>query len=136
MKVTLRYADDASSVPGGIVSDTFFEVLGTTAAAGRLLEAVDDRAHSDAVVLGLRTWQRSSVGSADAIGQAVLVGDRSCSFVGVAPDRFTGTGSWLVGDLDPPQVWVPPSVAGNLSWVAKWYAPVLSARLARGVARE
>jgi hypothetical protein len=99
VKLTLRHAGEAVSVPGAVVSDTFFEVLGTRAAAGRLLTAVDDRPGADTAVLGFRTWQRWFAGSPDAIGQTILVGDRLMRIVGVAPDRFTGTGSWVVGGL-------------------------------------
>ena len=136
VKLTLKHADEIASVPGAVVSDSFFQVLRTTPAAGRLLTAADDQPGTDGVVLGFKTWQLWFGGSPAAIGEVVMIGDRPVRIVGVAPDRFSGTGRWVAGGTEPPQVWIPMSLAAELPSVATWYVPVITARLAPGATHE
>jgi predicted permease len=77
---------------GRFVSGNFFEVLGLTPLAGRLLSRRDDRLDapdgSAVAVLSHRFWLREYGGSADALGQAVRIGSVPFTIVGVAPAGF------------------------------------------------
>jgi putative ABC transport system permease protein len=133
-KVTVRVADDMLSVPGAFVSDTFFQVLGTQAVAGRLLTPADDRPDSSVVVLGHRIWQRWFAGSPAALGQSIIVAGRPVQIVGVAPEGFTGRGSWISqGPDDVPQVWLSTAIAPD---VPLWSALQVTARLTPGSTRQ
>jgi putative ABC transport system permease protein len=92
------------------VSRQFFETLGTRAVHGRLLRAAD--ADSEAplvVVIGETLWRESFGGRGDVLGQALTVGGRAFTIVGVTPSGFPGLYPLDVGgrDADLPQVWLP-----------------------------
>ncbi len=77
---------------GRLVSGNFFDVLGLTPVAGRLLSPRDDRPDapegSAVAVLSHRFWVREFGGSADALGRTVRIGDVPFRIVGIAPDGF------------------------------------------------
>ena len=73
------------------VSGDFFRMLGTPAAAGRLLTAADDVPSADPVaVLGYDYWQREFAGHPDAIGRVLRIAGATFTIVGVTPRGFTG----------------------------------------------
>lgn len=83
-----------SSAPAGrFVSGNFFDTLGVTPLAGRLLSARDDRLDaprdSAVAVLAHRFWQREFGGSFSAIGETVRVDAITFTIVGVLPASFT-----------------------------------------------
>jgi macrolide transport system ATP-binding/permease protein len=84
------------------VSARWFEELGASPAAGRLLqEAVDGVPSGSAVViLSHGFWQRHLAGRADIVGSSVRINGRPAVVVGVADARFAG--------LRPtsPQLWM------------------------------
>jgi predicted permease len=91
-------------VRGSVVSGNYFEALGVTPALGRLLTSADDEPSTQAcaAVLSHRLWMTAHSGTADILRQKLIVRDRVCSIVGVAPEGFRGH--------DPvyaPEVWVP-----------------------------
>jgi predicted permease len=66
-----------------------FDVLGVSAAAGRLLHESDDRADAPLVVVfSYRLWQRLYGGTADTIGRNVRINSQSFTVVGVLPAQF------------------------------------------------
>jgi predicted permease len=77
---------------GRLVSGNFFEVLGLTPLAGRLLSPRDDRPDapegSAVAVLSHRFWLREFGGSADALGRIVRIGAVPFTIVGIAPAGF------------------------------------------------
>ena len=81
-----------SRVAGRFVSGNFFDVLGLTPLAGRLLSQRDDRADapdgSAVAVLSYRAWIREFGGSGDALGQTVRIDAVPFTIVGVGPARF------------------------------------------------
>ena len=74
------------------VSGNYFEVLGVTPAAGRLLGSHDDRTDAPpAAVLGYDMWQRDFGASPDAIGRLLVLNGVSFTIAGVMPRGFNGT---------------------------------------------
>src|SRR5262249_50078360 len=90
--ISLGGAGDAERLYGTATPATYFEVLGSRPAAGRLLVDADDRAGAPAVaVISHALWQRKFKSDASAVGQAILINNRPFAIVGVAPDGFQGT---------------------------------------------
>jgi predicted permease len=75
---------------GQVASGNFFEVLGVTPAAGRLLSPGDERLDPPVAVIGYGYWQRRFGGSPSAIGRTVSFRNRAFTIVGVTPPRFQG----------------------------------------------
>jgi predicted permease len=77
---------------GRLVSGNFFDVLGLTPLAGRLLSPRDDRPDAPegtaVAVLSHRFWVREFGGSADALGRTVRIGAVPFTIVGIAPAGF------------------------------------------------
>ena len=74
---------------GARMSANTFDVLGISAAAGRLLHESDDRADAPLVVVfSYRLWQRLYGGAADTIGRTVRINSQSFTVVGVLPPQF------------------------------------------------
>jgi predicted permease len=89
---------------GSRMSANAFDVLGVTAAAGRLLTERDDRPDAPkAVVLSYRLWQRKYGGAADAIGRTVRINSEPFVIVGVLPAQFP----FPLPDLDVVTALVP-----------------------------
>lgn len=74
---------------GARISANVFDVLGVSPAAGRLLNASDDRPDAPrVVVLSYRLWQRQFGGAADVVGTIVRINTESYVVVGVLPAQF------------------------------------------------
>jgi predicted permease len=89
---------------GLLVSGQYFNVLGLTAAVGRLLGPEDDRTpgESHVVVLSYRYWQRRFAADPAVVGQPLVVNGQTMTIVGVAPSGFDGTTTGLKADLFAP----------------------------------
>jgi predicted permease len=121
---------------GQFVSGGFFEMLGTKAAAGRLLQTSDDAlAASPALVLSYGYWQSAFGGSADAIGKMVRLNGQAFTIVGVAEPAFAGltpghrVDLWMplsTSRLVTPR-WTPEEETGRFWWL------VIVGRLKNGV---
>ena len=87
-----------------LVSGNYFEVLGTSALAGRAFSAADERGPESApyAVLSYSFWQRRFGGSFAALGAHIRVANADLAVVGVAPPAFHGE---QVGGA--PDIWVP-----------------------------
>jgi predicted permease len=75
---------------GQVASGNYFEVLGVTPAAGRLLTVGDERLDPPVAVIGFGYWQRRFGGAPGAIGRTVSFRNRAFTIVGVTPPRFQG----------------------------------------------
>ena len=133
-----------SRAAGRFVSGNFFDVLGLTPLAGRLLSPRDDRPDapegSAVAVLSHRFWQREFGGSADALGQTIRIDAVPFTIVGVAPagvrrSRRGQAGRFLhpdgqraAGSAEQPA----PQPAFQLAWHRR---PVEAGRHERGRAR-
>ncbi|HEX3748575.1 MAG TPA: ABC transporter permease [Bryobacteraceae bacterium] len=80
-----------SQVQGAWVTGGYYETLGLTPAAGRLLQKGDDRPGAPlAAILSYAYWQRQFAGNPAAIGQPVLLNGVPATVVGVSPRGFKG----------------------------------------------
>ena len=96
---------DAERLSGMRVSTDYFKMTGTRVQLGRSFDASDDQ--RPAVLISHGLWQRRFGGSADAVGQPMVLNGQSFQIVGVLrPDL-----SALVRDLD---VIVPYSPATDV----------------------
>jgi predicted permease len=138
MSTTLRVGSDGTTeqVAGELVSGSFFPLLGLAPAAGRLLDARDDRAPGAApfAVLSHAYWRSRFAGDPAIIGRTVTINNHPFEIVGVVEPRFVGL------DLgQPAQVYVPVTMQPQLgpAWLAldgrrfRWVQ--VYARLAAGV---
>jgi putative ABC transport system permease protein len=116
--------DVIEPVTDTLVSETFFTTLGEPPAAGRLLGPGDDL--SRVAVISHRLWLRLFNGRADAIGKAIMLGDRAYAIVGVAApdfrfpsggvDVWTPMGEAREGGLAP---WLSFRRGGGIGFVAR-----------------
>jgi len=136
--------DGPIAVAGAFVSGNYFEVLGTSAHAGRLLAPADERADAPPVaVVTEHFWRTRLDGKAEAIGKPILVAGLSFTIVGVAPPYFHGmrADNREVGEDDSHgvQVWIPLQYAS--SWPgapprgARWLGNVVG-RIRTGHTRD
>lgn len=97
---TLRGVDVPQRISVAFVSSSFFAVLGTTPARGRVLGAADDRSDAPLVaVLSDSLWRTAFHADPHILGHLVALGDLSAEIVGVMPRSLAfpspGTGAWL-----------------------------------------
>lgn len=96
--VQLDKDEGVESLPGEVVSGSYFPLLGIRAEVGRTLLPEDDTtpgAHP-VVMLEYGYWQRAYGGSPDVVGQDIRLGGRPYTIVGVSPKEFSGTFRGLV----------------------------------------
>jgi len=80
----------ASIVHGELVSGSYFQTLGVSAALGRTLEPSDEETGAEAVtVLDYGYWRRAFGGSPAAIGKTIRLNGIPFTIVGVTEPRFT-----------------------------------------------
>jgi putative ABC transport system permease protein len=71
-------------VRAGVVSGSYFEVMGLRPVLGRLLDATDDGAQAaGAAVLTHRFWTTALAGDPSVIGKVIRLSDRSATIIGV-----------------------------------------------------
>src|SRR5262249_28268651 len=101
--LNLTFQGEAGLVLTEYVSGNYFDGLGVPAAAGRVIDADDDRAGAaGAAVVSFALSQRRFGGPANAAGQSIRINNIAFTIVGVAPAEFFGA--------DPgsrPDVYVP-----------------------------
>jgi len=84
--------DDPESPSVQMVSGNYYEGLGVTAAAGRLMTDEDDRDSSTPViVISHRYWEKGFGRNPLAIGKTVTMAGTIFTIIGVTPGRFAGT---------------------------------------------
>ena len=85
MTFTLLGFDEPRRVRVGIVTGNYFDVMGLTATAGRVIGREDDGEGAEAVsVLTHEYWQRAFGGDPEIVGTVVQMNGRSVRIVGVA----------------------------------------------------
>jgi predicted permease len=90
--ISLSYQGKAELTRIELVSGTYFEVLGVTAALGRTITPSDDRIPEGhpIVVLAYDFWQQRFGGDTEIVGKTILVNNHSMTVVGVAQPNFDG----------------------------------------------
>ena len=85
------YGQAPMNVDGAFVSGNYFEVLGTVASRGRLLNRSDDRPDAPlAVTISHAFWNARLGAPADIVGTPIVIGGRHAVVTGVAPPNFVG----------------------------------------------
>lgn len=105
------------AVHGALVSDNFFDVLGTRPALGRFIHGGEGAGDIDGVVVvSHRYWRRTLGARPDAIGSTMVIGTRSFTVIGVTPEGFFGLypGEIIDPDLGAPELFVPLAAARAL----------------------
>ena len=88
---SLSDGGEARTAEGLWVSGAFFDTLGLTPAAGRLLAPADDRPGcAPRAVLGHGLWLRAYGGDPTAVGRTITLDSKPVEIVGVAPAPFHG----------------------------------------------
>jgi predicted permease len=107
---------ETGNVRAVFVSANYFDVLGTTPLAGRLLGRADDRLDASEIVIDAKLWRERFDESPGAIGAIVDLGGRPMRIAGVAPRGFTGWSVQIeIDEGEPlPQVWAP--LAASRAW--------------------
>ncbi|MEO6224018.1 MAG: ABC transporter permease, partial [Vicinamibacterales bacterium] len=91
-------------VTGEAVTDTYFQTLGVTASAGRVLQPADGRPDAPLVmVLSHQVWRRWFASDPNVVGQVVRFGSKPFQIIGVAAREYRGlnshpgrvTGVWI-----------------------------------------
>ena len=106
----------AKSAGAEYVSGNYFKTFGVVPAAGRLLEASDDRPDREPVfVMSYRTWREEFGGDVSLIGQPFVLAGMTMALAGVTEERFFGD----TRVPNPPGLFLPlgtePKVRGNAS---------------------
>lgn len=90
--MAMRGRDGASeTVTRQWVSSRFFEVLGIAPVAGRMFEAADDYAETEAVVLSEGFWRTRFAGDPSIIGRTLGLDGEEYRVLGVVPSTFRWT---------------------------------------------
>ena len=98
----LTGGDRAERIRGALVTTGFFNVLGTTAALGRVFEPADGEPSAPKlVVISSTLWRDRFHAQPDAIGRTLRLDGQDHLVIGVLPDHFHFT---LQGRID---VWRP-----------------------------
>jgi putative ABC transport system permease protein len=106
MRAAIATPTESVAASAVLVSPNYFGLLGTTAAAGRLLDEGMET-HTAAVAsydFALRHFQSAAA----SLGQRVSVNGVPLDIVGVAPPQFIGVrpGDFGEGDAARPQLWI------------------------------
>jgi predicted permease len=104
VSVTVLYQGDAESADGEAVSGNLFQVLGVSAAAGRLFTPEDDAspAVQPVAVLSQGYWRKRFGGDPAVVGQAIKVNGYPVTVIGVVAAPFDGVFSG-----NEPQIYLP-----------------------------
>ena len=134
--VNLGYRGRSSTGTGLLVSGGYFQVLGVSAAAGRLLTPEDDRVLDGhpVAVLAHDYWTTTFGADPRILGESIAINGRPYTIIGIGPRGFTGTTL-----MDRPDVFVPMAMAGHLGVggvTRRDHWLYLFARLQPGVTRQ
>ena len=101
-----RLGDRRVRLPGEIVSNSYFSVLGVSPLLGRWFLPDEDAVpgRNPVVVLGYGLWQQGFGSDAGVIGRRVVINGVSFTVVGIAPRNFVG---WRLDRATKPEFWVP-----------------------------
>ncbi|MGH7577872.1 MAG: ABC transporter permease, partial [Longimicrobiales bacterium] len=103
-QVILADGERAELMTAEITTGNYFELLGVSAAQGRLLGASDNEpgGESNVVVLSDAVWRTRFGGETRVIGRTIRLNEMPHTVIGIAPPSFSGL---RLGDA--PDVWVP-----------------------------
>ncbi len=105
--VSLGHGAEARSVAGGVVTHTFFPLLGVRPVLGRFFSAEEDRVGNGrhVAVLDYDFWRSAFGGDSSVLGRPLHVSNGVYTIIGVAPRGFTGV------ELNGVDIWLPIATA-------------------------
>lgn len=88
--VGLARHGESNVVDAELVSGNYFQVLGTGAAAGRVLQSTDDTAggNHQVAVISYNYWRDKLAGDRKAVGEMIRINDLPVEIVGIATPNF------------------------------------------------
>lgn len=102
-ELQLRTPDGSERVPAEFVSGNYFDVLGVTAAKGRVFLPEEDKTPgTQPIVVISERFRQRKFASEDPLGKSITVNSIPLTIVGVAPPAFEG----MVLE-EPAELWVP-----------------------------
>ena len=110
---------------GQVASGSYFDVLGLTPAAGRLMTMEDEKLDPPVAVIGYGYWQRRFGADPGAIGTTIAFGNRLYAIVGVTPPEFWGLHPGRQVDVTLPITQQPRMIANA---DARWFEAVARLR--------
>lgn len=126
---------DAERLAGMPVGPRFFEMLGVTPAIGRTFDAEELRPNGPrAMVLTHATWRRVFYGDRGVVGQSVTLGETPYRVVGVLPESFDFSSTFMPGsrvDMFVPADYDALRTSGNVFAVIGRLRPGASLPAAR-----
>lgn len=128
----IRIGSAMEQVDGAVVSGNYYDVLGVTPFAGRLMTEGDDRLDPPVAVISYGFWQRRFGGSPDAIGKTFSLDEHRFTIVGITPKEFHGLTPGRHDDVTMPITLAGPRV---LRSTGSWFFRSV-ARLRPGVTPE
>jgi predicted permease len=125
---------EGRTLSGTLVTGNFFQVLGVSAARGRVLTPADDDDGNPVVVLSDRGWSSHFANDPAVIGRTLLLNGIRHDVVGVMPKGFRGLA------VGPPDYWAPlsllPQLQPGLVARKKEIEVGIIGRLRPGISRE
>jgi putative ABC transport system permease protein len=128
----LAQGGETQPVEGAYVSGRYFDVLGISAARGRLLTEVDDRPGGGpdgaVAVISHRFWQTHFGAAEAAVGRQITLQRVPFTVVGVMPQGFTGTDIGRVADVMIPFA-TEPRIRGaesTLNARSTWWLEIMA----------
>jgi len=129
-RFTLSSAGEPESVLATSVGDGFFDVLGASAAVGRVfLPEEDSPSRGHVVILSDGFWKSHFGGARDAVGRRMMLDGEAYTIVGVMPGSFTNA-SW---SATAQPLWVPNAFTDKERAVRDNHNDQVVARLEPGV---
>jgi len=102
-RFTAGAGDGITRIPGALVTGDYYQMLGLTPSAGRLLTRQDDeRGAPLAAVISDGYWERQFTRSPSAVGQVLLLNGAPATIVGVSPPGFVGANVGAIADVTVP----------------------------------
>src|SRR6185436_1714829 len=95
----------AEHIPGQLVTQQFFEILGVKPFAGRTFSADDSRRRAAAVVISERLWRTRFGADPKLLGSDIQLDGRAFNVIGIAPASFQV--------LDRADLWVLFNIGRN-----------------------
>jgi predicted permease len=128
----VRFGSRMEQVNGAVVSGNYYDLLGVTPVAGRMMVASDDTLDPPVAVISYAFWQRRFGGQPDAVGKTFSLDDHKFTIVGITPKEFNGLTPGHADDVTMPITLAGPRVLHSTgSW---WFKSV--ARLKPGATPE
>jgi predicted permease len=108
--VSVTSFGDAQPVTAEVVSGNYFQLLGVSAIAGRVLASEDDGVPNanPVIVLSYDFWKTKLGGASNVVGRKLLVNSHPMTVIGIAAKTFHGID---VGEF--PSIWLPASMSSQ-----------------------